>query len=118
MFAIVGTETTYLGPIAGIVKLDVVFLNAKFKELSRWSTLINPENTIPNANIHGITDDMVTDAPTFREICGELLDLLDGRIVLVDNANFDAGMIANECDWLTDLDTTVFFHVRRHDQPG
>lgn len=110
VFAIVDTETTGMGKTARIVELGVVLLNAEFEELLRWSTLVNPEKTIPNAKIHGITDDMVAGAPTFREVCGELFDLLHGKILLAHNASFDAGMLVNECDRLADLDTTVFFH--------
>ena len=109
VFAIVDTETTGMGKTARIVELGVVILNEQFQELSRWSTLVNPEKTIPNAKIHGITDDMVTDAPTFREVCGELFDLLHGKILLAHNANFDAGMLANECERLTDDEDAFFF---------
>lgn len=110
VFAVVDTETTGMGKTARIVELGVVILNEQFQELSRWSTLINPEMRIPNVKIHGITDDMVVGAPLFREVCGELFDLLHGKILLAHNASFDAGMLVNECDRLADLDTTVFFH--------
>lgn len=109
VFAIVDTETTGMGKTARIVELGVVILNAEFKEMSRWSTLVNPEKTIPNAKIHGITDDMVAGAPTFREVCGELFDLLHGKILLAHNANFDAGMLVNECERLTDDEDAFFF---------
>lgn len=109
VFAVIDTETTGMGKTARIVELGVVLLNAEFKEISRWSTLINPEMRIPNAKIHGITDDMVAGAPLFREVCGEFFDLLDGKILLAHNAPFDAGMLVNECDRLTDDDDAFFF---------
>lgn len=109
VFAIIDTETTGIGKSARIVELGVVTLNAEFQELSRWATLVNPEIRIPNSHIHGITDDMVTAAPTFRKVCGELFDVLDGRILLAHNADFDAGMLVNECTRLAGRKAEVFF---------
>lgn len=48
-------------------------------------------------------------ALTFRDVCGELFDLLHGRIVLAHNAQFDAGMLVNECERLTDDEDAFFF---------
>lgn len=107
-FAVVDTETTGLGKTARIVELGVVVLNSQFEEVSRWGTLVNPECRIPNSKVHGITADMVRDAPTFRQVCGELFGVLDGRILLAHNANFDAGMLVNECNRLAG-DEEFFF---------
>ena len=42
--------------------------------------LINPGMPIPKASseVHGITDDMVKDAPTFKQIAQEIKQMLDG----------------------------------------
>lgn len=108
MFAVVDTETTGLGKTARIVELGVVVLNSQFEEVSRWGTLVNPECRIPNSKVHGITADMVRDAPTFRQACGELFGVLDGRILLAHNANFDAGMLVNECNRLAGYEEFFF----------
>lgn len=108
VFAVVDTETTGLGRTARIVELGVVLLNSQFEEVSRWGTLVNPECRIPNSKVHGITTDMVRDAPTFRQVCGELFGVLNGRILLAHNANFDAGMLVNECNRLA-RDEEFFF---------
>ena len=44
------------------------------------STRVNPEMPIPpkTTAIHGITDEDVADAPTFREIAKKLLIFLEG----------------------------------------
>ena len=42
-----------------------------------------------NINIHGITSDDVSDAPTFAELLPQLVPKLNNSLVLVHNANFD-----------------------------
>jgi DNA polymerase-3 subunit epsilon len=63
-----------------------------------WSTLVNPETRIPPAieALTGITNDMVRDAPTFAELARELLERLDGRLLVAHNARFDYGFLRNE----------------------
>lgn len=100
-FAVIDTETTGFGSKARIVEIGVVVLDDNLEEHSRWGTLINPESPIPNSRIHGITDDMVISAPTFREVAGQLLDVLDDRILMAHNAKFDSKMITAEFDRLT-----------------
>lgn len=61
--------------------------------------LINPEMPIPKANsdIHGITDDMVKDAPTFAQAAQELKQVLDGCDLGGYNSNrFDIPLLVEE----------------------
>jgi DNA polymerase-3 subunit epsilon len=61
--------------------------------------LINPEIPIPKnaSDIHGITDDMIKDAPTFRQIARELKQMLDGCDIAGYNSNrFDIPMLVEE----------------------
>ena len=61
--------------------------------------LINPEMPIPKANsdIHGITDDMVKDAPTFEQAAQELKQVLDGCDLGGYNSNrFDIPLLVEE----------------------
>lgn len=93
------TETTGLDPLmdeviaVGIVDCDGQVL---------LDTLIRPANmatlTATNASdVHGITADMLADAPTFPELYGELKALLDGRFWLGYNIQFDARMLDATC---------------------
>jgi DNA polymerase III subunit epsilon len=61
--------------------------------------LINPEMPIPQASsgIHGITDEMVKDAPTFRQAANELKQMLDGCDLAGYNSNrFDIPLLMEE----------------------
>lgn len=55
-----------------------------------WETLVNPEDRFSSRikSIHGITEEMVRDAPTMPEIGRELGDRLNGKI-LVSHSPFD-----------------------------
>jgi len=61
--------------------------------------LINPEIAIPatSTDIHGITDEMVTDAPPFRQVAQELKQMLDGCDLAGYNSNrFDIPLLIEE----------------------
>jgi DNA polymerase-3 subunit epsilon len=63
-----------------------------------WSSLVNPQVRIPPfiQSLTGITDDMVSDAPTFAELADEVSDMLDDRVFIAHNARFDYGFLKNE----------------------
>ncbi len=61
--------------------------------------LINPEMPIPQAStdIHGITDDMVKDAPTFRQVANELKQSIENCDLGGYNSNrFDIPLLMEE----------------------
>ena len=61
--------------------------------------LINPGMPIPKASsdIHGITDDMVKDAPLFKQVAQELKQMLDGCYFAGYNSNrFDIPLLMEE----------------------
>ena len=66
-------------------------------------TLVNPERSIPPwvTRLTNITWDMVKDAPTFREICDQLLGVLDGRVFVAHNATFDWRFLSMEVHRVT-----------------
>ena len=53
--------------------------------------LINPECLFDTNNIliHGITPDVVSEAPKFYEIWDEIYEIINGRIVFAHAADFD-----------------------------
>lgn len=61
--------------------------------------LINPEVPIPPAQteIHGITDEMVKDAPTFKQVANEIRQFIDNADLAGYNSNrFDIPMLVEE----------------------
>ncbi|SFP74296.1 3'-5' exonuclease [Parafilimonas terrae] len=61
--------------------------------------LINPQKPIPQAssNVHGITDEMIKDAPTFKQVANEIKQFLSGCDLGGYNSNrFDVPMLVEE----------------------
>ncbi|HYC40461.1 MAG TPA: 3'-5' exonuclease [Chitinophagaceae bacterium] len=61
--------------------------------------LLNPEMPIPKAasDVHGYTDEMVANAPTFRHVAQELKQILDGCDLAGYNSNrFDIPLLMEE----------------------
>ena len=74
--------------------------------------LINPGIPIPTgaSDIHGITDEMVKDAPTFKAVAHELKQVLDGCDLAGYNSNrFDVPLLMEEF-----LRAQVDFDMRNH----
>ena len=96
--AIVDLETT--GANASWDRVtEIAVIEVDGGELSgEWSTLVNPETTIPPAiqALTGITNDMVAGAPTFGALSRELHERLAGRVVVAHNARFDYGFLRQE----------------------
>jgi DNA polymerase-3 subunit epsilon len=66
--------------------------------LDEWSTLVNPECSIPEdiQVLTGINNAMVRDAPTFSQLRREVHERLEGQLFVAHNARFDYGFIKNE----------------------
>jgi DNA polymerase-3 subunit epsilon len=81
-----------------IVEIAIVkLLPDKTRTVKR--KLINPEMPIPPAvsEVHGITDEMVKNAPTFKQIAQELKQILDGCDLAGYNSNrFDIPLLIEE----------------------
>lgn len=90
-FIVLDTETTGLGRDAEIVQLAILSCEGH----PILDTLIRPKQKIPYeaTSIHGITNEMVKDAPGLGEIVDCLLKSVDGRDVIIYNASFDMPML-------------------------
>lgn len=90
-FVILDTETTGLGNDDEIVEIAII---SKYGS-TILDTLIKPSKPIPPevTAIHGITNEMVENAPSFNEVWQEIIPKINGKRVLIYNADFDARMI-------------------------
>lgn len=81
-----------------IIEIAIVkILPDKTKVVKR--KLVNPQMPIPKSSseIHGITDDMVKEAPTFKEIANELKQFIDNADLSGYNSNrFDIPLLMEE----------------------
>lgn len=96
--AIVDLETTGAHPVHDrVTEIAVIEVDAG-EVTSEWSTLVNPETTIPAAiqALTGITNDMVAGAPRFGALAAELQERLEGRVLVAHNARFDYGFLRHE----------------------
>ncbi len=83
---------------ASICQIGVAkFQNGKLVE--EWESLINPESRFDgmNISIHKITEEMVKDAPSFKQIYPKLKELLENNIV-VHHMPFDRIAINRACE--------------------
>ncbi|CAN2242297.1 DNA polymerase III epsilon subunit, exonuclease domain [actinobacterium SCGC AAA044-D11] len=104
-FAVVDTETTGFGKNDRILEIGIVLVDGN-EIVQEWETLINPERDISNSNIHGITSELVSLAPTFSEVIDEISGFLDDRIFVAHNVAFDSKMLEfefNKADKLIDF---------------
>jgi DNA polymerase-3 subunit epsilon len=97
-FVALDLETT--GARAGtskITEIGAVRLEG-FREVGRFHSLVNPQRPIPPMITHitGITQQMVADAPRIEEIVPDLLEFLQGAVIVAHNAAFDVGFLNYE----------------------
>lgn len=97
---VLDTETTGLDYTRErIIEFAAVRLeNGKIKD--EFQTLINPEQHIRKSSmaIHGISEDMVKDAPTEAEVLPKILEFIGDYPIVAHNAIFDYSFL-NEASW-------------------
>jgi DNA polymerase III subunit epsilon len=69
-------------------------------KLTRWSSLVNPEQSIPLEiqALTGITPNMVKDAPVFTQLSAVIQELCADAIFVAHQARFDYGFIKAEME--------------------
>ena len=97
-FVSVDVETTGLDP-ADCRVIEVGMVRFERGQITdRWGSLVNPGVPIPPeiTKINNITDAMVADAPTFRDLKWDVYGRMKERIFVAYNAGFDHGFLAME----------------------
>ncbi len=97
-FVVFDTETTGFSPTMDrIVEIGVVkFRNGEVVEEKSW--LVNPLRDIPYwaTKVHGITDKMVKDQPSFKDVYPEFEKFIEGSVLMAHNAKFDISFMKAE----------------------
>jgi len=97
-FVALDLETTGSRPgTSKITEIGAVRLEG-FREVGRFHTLVNPQRPIPPMITHitGITQEMVADAPRIEQVVPDLLEFLQGAVIVAHNAAFDVGFLNYE----------------------
>ncbi|MBI5595252.1 MAG: 3'-5' exonuclease [Elusimicrobia bacterium] len=98
-FAFLDTETTGLSPRTGGRVCEVAVISVQGgREVGRYATLLNPECPISYGAmmVHGITEEMVEQEPTFAEVADEVSRHLEGKVLVAHNAPFDVSFMQAE----------------------
>jgi DNA polymerase III epsilon subunit family exonuclease len=96
-FVFVDTETTGVDPNTDrIVEIGIVKVTSNGVE--EFNQLVNPGFPIPPGAmaVHNITDEMVKDAPTMRDLAARIREFIGDLPIAAHNAKFDRGFIAAE----------------------
>jgi DNA polymerase III subunit epsilon len=97
---VLDTETTGIDPKQGhrIVEIGCVeLINRQFTG-RKFHAYINPLLQMEQEviNIHGLTNDFLSDKPVFSAIVAEFIDFIRGAELVIHNARFDIGFIDHE----------------------
>lgn len=90
-FAIVDIETTGGYAAAnGITEISIYVHNGQ-EVIDHFQSLVNPLQAIPTyiQSLTGITDEMVSQAPTFESLAEKIASILEDKIFVAHNVNFD-----------------------------
>jgi DNA polymerase-3 subunit epsilon len=103
-YAVVDVETTGTRAFYGDRVTEVAAVLVRNGVVAeRYETLVNPERPIPRyiTALTNISWDMVKDAPRFADICDDVVRMLDGRIFVAHNAEFDWRFLSLEVERAT-----------------
>jgi DNA polymerase-3 subunit epsilon len=95
-YAVVDVETTGLARDDRIVSAAVYRLDARGNVEDHWYTPVNPQRDPGPTWIHGLTSEVLADAPLFADVADDFATRLAGRVLVAHNAVFDWSMIARE----------------------
>src|ERR1035437_1900189 len=95
MYAIVDIETTGGHASANGITEVAICIHDGEKVIKRYETLINPLKDTPVyiRALTGISNEMVRDAPPFADVAHDIYQLLNGKIFVAHNVNFDHSFI-------------------------
>jgi len=98
-FAVVDVETTGGRPEGGDRITEIAVVTVRDGRIAEvYETLVNPERSIPPfiTRLTNISWEMVCDKAPFRDVCDEVLRVLEGHVFVAHNAAFDWRFVSSE----------------------
>ncbi|HEY1406101.1 MAG TPA: 3'-5' exonuclease, partial [Spirochaetota bacterium] len=98
-FCALDIETTGINPYAArLIEIGIVIFTME-KIIAEYQTLVNPGTHIPEQveMIHGISDDMVANAPSIDGVIDEIIAFIGDRPLVIHNSKFDLSFLEMEC---------------------
>ena len=97
---VLDTETTGLSVREGhrIVEIGCVELDDLIPTQNRFHCYLNPERKVSEKalEVHGYTDDFLSKQKKFNETVNDFLNFIEGKKLIIHNAEFDMGHLNNE----------------------
>ena len=97
---VLDTETTGLSVKEGhrIVEIGCIELDNLIPTGNVFHCYLNPERKVSDSalKVHGYTDEFLSNKKKFREIVDEFLKFIDGKKIIIHNAEFDIAHLDNE----------------------
>ena len=97
---ILDTETTGLSVKDGhrIVEIGCIELDDLIPTKKTFHCYLNPERKVSEKalEVHGYTDEFLSSKKKFKEIVEEFLNFIDGKRLIIHNAEFDLSHLNNE----------------------
>jgi DNA polymerase-3 subunit epsilon len=101
---VLDTETTGLVPSEGhrVIEIGAVEMNDRRLTSRRFHCYLNPDRRVDIGalEVHGISDEFLSDKPRFADVVDEFLSFIDGGELVIHNAPFDVGFLDNELQLL------------------
>lgn len=112
---VLDTETTGLDIVNNHRIIEIAGVELMNRKLTKnsYQIYLNPERTVGQSfNIHGISDDFLSDKPFFKDVYKDFLEFIKDSELLIHNAEFDIGFLNYELK-LANLDTKIEDHVNK-----
>ena len=97
---ILDTETTGLNVKDGhrIVEIGCIELNDLIPTKKTFHCYLNPQRKVSESalKVHGYTDEFLSDKHIFKDIADDFLKFIEGKKIVIHNAEFDISHINNE----------------------
>ena len=97
---ILDTETTGLSVKDGhrLVEIGCIELENLIPTNNKFHCYLNPERKVSEKalEVHGYTDEFLSSKKKFKEIVQEFLDFINGKRLIIHNAEFDLSHLNNE----------------------